>query len=454
MNDGQSKEGASLQAFSESSELTPPMMTLPTHEVILSQSSSFGDENSELMGEKILQNRHISFTTIDPIPPPQSTITQLDPPNEVLDRPRVIHRNHSLPIQSTVPAPIAPVATPQLGPTMDTPAGSGQQVVTKKKGRFKFVEQVPIQRPVNDTVLTNEIKANEAKPESIVTNTGITPNTSANNLHMLPPTHPPPAISIEGPAVVTTPIIQKKGRFVVTSLPAPTTLSVGGPTAMTSTLPQPPIPNDGGINVAPVVAISAVPQSSSHPFTANSMVVEGGALVPQGGAGFGMPTESSSIHLGVNQQTLNPLHPQQSASLGAPAPFRAPSPPPPPPNGHSPVQILSATNVPITESHSPSTSHVGIGTEELAPGMMGASYEAGVGSSVRQTPPLVSTVTSKPSLARAPTAPAAAAQRPHQQQGFGKMLYFLDQMKLEVTDADQKIKSLQTDMRCLVSIWS
>ena len=34
--------------------------------------------------------------------------------------------------------------------------------------------------------------------------------------------------------------------------------------------------------------------------------------------------------------------------------------------------------------------------------------------------------------------------------GFGKMLYFLDQMKLEVTEADQSIKHLQTEMKCLV----
>ena len=41
---------------------------------------------------------------------------------------------------------------------------------------------------------------------------------------------------------------------------------------------------------------------------------------------------------------------------------------------------------------------------------------------------------------------------PHQPPGFGKMLYFLDQMKLEVTDADQSIKNLQTEMKCLVGL--
>lgn len=37
------------------------------------------------------------------------------------------------------------------------------------------------------------------------------------------------------------------------------------------------------------------------------------------------------------------------------------------------------------------------------------------------------------------------------QPGLGKVLYFLDQMRSEVTDADKMIKSLTTDMRCLVS---
>jgi len=37
------------------------------------------------------------------------------------------------------------------------------------------------------------------------------------------------------------------------------------------------------------------------------------------------------------------------------------------------------------------------------------------------------------------------------QPGLGKVLYFLDQMRSEVSDADKMIKSLTTDMRCLVS---
>jgi hypothetical protein len=39
-------------------------------------------------------------------------------------------------------------------------------------------------------------------------------------------------------------------------------------------------------------------------------------------------------------------------------------------------------------------------------------------------------------------------------EGLGKVYYFLDQMKLEVTDADRLIKTLQTDNKCLVSAGS
>jgi hypothetical protein len=35
--------------------------------------------------------------------------------------------------------------------------------------------------------------------------------------------------------------------------------------------------------------------------------------------------------------------------------------------------------------------------------------------------------------------------------GFGKVLYFLDQMKLEVTEADRTIKEQECDMKSLVS---
>lgn len=38
--------------------------------------------------------------------------------------------------------------------------------------------------------------------------------------------------------------------------------------------------------------------------------------------------------------------------------------------------------------------------------------------------------------------------------GFGRVFYLLDQMKTEVTDADQSIKTLQTDMKLLVSNFS
>jgi hypothetical protein len=37
--------------------------------------------------------------------------------------------------------------------------------------------------------------------------------------------------------------------------------------------------------------------------------------------------------------------------------------------------------------------------------------------------------------------------------GLGKVFYLMDQMKTEVTEADQCIKSLQTDMKLLVRFY-
>jgi hypothetical protein len=470
MTDVRNSEGASntasaVKSFPEVMPLPPTLSNTspPTQELILSQSSSFGDadENDELMGEKILQNRHISFTTTVPDHHSAFQPPLLDPPvaNAGAEKPRVIHRNLSLPIQSNVQTPIVSI-TAQQPPSGMEPSTSGQQVVTKKKGRFKFVEQVPVQRIVNDVVVTNETKANDIQLET-TTAASITPNSSAVNLQMLPPAHPSASttsIPPEGPVLVTTPIIQKKGRFVVTSLPVPTALSIGGPTVAPSTLPQPPLPvlpnESGGNGTVPIATSTTISQPNNPTYSTVSMVVEG-TLVQQGGAGFVvLPIEGSSVTPagGAIPQMLNSvLHqqPQQQAALGCPPPFPVPPPPPPPPNGHSPVHTPSTSNVAFTESHSPSAAYANCGAEEGVANVGATFYEPA--SITRQASPMVSAVASKSVLSRAPTAQGSAPQRPHQQQqGFGKMLYFLDQMKLEVTDADQKIKSLQTDMRCLV----
>jgi hypothetical protein len=60
-----------------------------------------------------------------------------------------------------------------------------------------------------------------------------------------------------------------------------------------------------------------------------------------------------------------------------------------------------------------------------------------------------------PSQQQRPTKAAARHIAPGfggQQQGFGKIYYFLDQMRSEVQEADRTIKSLQTDMKCMVRI--
>ena len=75
----------------------------------------------------------------------------------------------------------------------------------------------------------------------------------------------------------------------------------------------------------------------------------------------------------------------------------------------------------------------------------------GGGGSGSSTGTLLSGASSQP---QPPPPPSTQQRLPQSSQpqppGFGKMLYFLDQMKLEVTDADQNIKNLQTEMKCLV----
>jgi hypothetical protein len=515
-----------------------------THDAVsLKQTSSIGDadENDELLGEKILQNSRISFATeqvdrstvhqeiqLSNIVSEQNSKStqpmsnhQLRPPQHQANnyqhqstKPRLVNRNHSLPNQ-TIQSPI--VATPQPQqtaqtlpqPTMSTShdARVGQlsgnvpssaanvsvvdtatsgQVVTKKKGRFKFVEQIPIQRAPNDGATTDSSFESRQEMSAI----GITSSSSAGNLHMIPPMNAnscsPPGMAQDGQVVVTTPSIQKKGRFVVTTLPMQTSSTVV-PT-MTSSLPQQqpmldqnivqPLPQnsttsshnaengysrnpiEGGMNSVPVIT---APGPNSGKSLYSTIPLNDGVLLPvvQVGGQAALPLQNDGITNSVGQ-IHTALHPQPN--VGCPPPF--PVIPPPPTatsNGQSPIQVFSASNV-TSESHSYSVvsalpySGTSYNTEESLVSSAIAQYEAIPASSSRQSSPMLTSA--KPTTARqstsvpppANTTPGAfnSSQRQQQQQGFGKMLYFLDQMKLEVTDADQKIKSLQTDARCLV----
>ena len=106
-----------------------------------------------------------------------------------------------------------------------------------------------------------------------------------------------------------------------------------------------------------------------------------------------------------------PLHPPpQGSVISAKLSSQSPPPPPPPPNQ----------------------------TDVVPPGPPISNEDA------------PSALPSKARSASTPTSRPRPTPSMSGKQGFGKMLHYLDQMRLEVTDADRTVRTLQTDMKCMV----
>lgn len=208
------------------------------------------------------------------------------------------------------------------------------------------------------------------------------------------------------------PVVKKKGRFVVTSV------SVQAPTSQ----PMPPEQNVVQQQLPVHLRTDLARQSYEGP----SSVM---AMAPPGQLFYA----ANPSHDGTGTIVAPAMVQQPVQSAPPPAPVEPPL-PPPTSNRLSPVPMMAAS-VP-SEANSPSTS--------LQQPQLASSEESGP-SNFSSAATETRAPTSRPTASRN-SAPGLAGQ-----QGFGKMLYFLDQMRLEVTDADMKIKSLQTDMKCLVS---
>ena len=507
-------------------------------------SSTMGDE--ELFGEKILQNRHVAFppsqTPNSTLPNstshlqtilPQTAVSQHTYPQHSIsnvpqqlntnsscgtdnDPARGVQRNNSIPNVNVTPTvaisshDIGNIPHPPISPSHDstrmmsmpvnavpvsiavdmTLNSSGQQqVVTKKKGRFKFVEQVPSMQRTSNENLMNEGTAEQRTQQHAIPVNSLMPSSSNGSLQgisipqqstqsTLPPPSGPP--EIQPHMVVTTPSVQKKGRFVVTTLPTPVALSNG-----------------------------SIPASNTqHQVHSQQPVTE--QIQHQDVTHVRRPSDditntSTNMAIQYATQYIYPTSDGIIAPVNGPMISSYPPPPPPPPQavlstGQSPGHTVphpnsnSENNSPITSQAS--SSYVPNGGNIIDDSMVQAAaahYETIQGSSLPSSRQVSPKVVSKPVASRHNTtgmtitttngttnttsnnsnmnsnssssnnnnsggssyllaAPSQRLQQQQQQQqpGFGKMLYFLDQMKLEVTEADQSIKNLHTEMKCLV----
>lgn len=328
-----------------------------------------------------------------------------------LQQPRMASRQQSLPNlppqfipRTQFVQPLQSHEPAQNVGTMQNPQSAGLSeaigsVVTKKKGRFNFLEQAPV-REASPGRLVDGTDAAEGRQHERSFSA-----TSAPGESSIPLSKPGSTNDAAG-----APVVKKKGRFVVTSVPAKavvtTTQSVMSE-VQTSAQSQAPSQIELGYNNYEGYTTTAILGSQEQLNYAAA------------------PTYDRTM-----DGTQAAVQPQ--VQTGLPSTFDAQQPPPPTPNRMSPVPMVA----PSLDSQSPSTHRKQsplLTTEESGP-----STSTNTAAQQNQQ--------SRTKLAAARSTPGGIAG----QQGFGKMYYFLDQMKLEVTDADKNIKSLQTDMKCMV----
>lgn len=293
--------------------------------------------------------------------------------------------------------------------------------------------------------------------------------------------------------------VKKMGRFVVSSVSGFDPQSTASVAAATAAPPAAPQPDD----VAPGPPPSAPQEPGHYPPSVISdsggPAHAGSSAVPQPqSGGRGIPREVLTIvDPGLAGPSEAPVAPP--AAQAVPQPLHPPSLPPPsqpvlyalvPANVHLPSQPVigggSAHSAGPTHSQdrtafAPPGQADHVGSASIRPVLSSGNLAAADGAAVRQDAyvqanPAISArlpaheseaVPVPPAVNDAPRPkemlPATASQPPPPssgatarnggytgRQGVGKMFHYLDQLRLEATDAERTIKNLQTDVRLLV----
>jgi hypothetical protein len=340
--------------------------------------------------------------------------------------------NYSLPtpvqpnrVVAAVPQPMAaPEGSTVVGMVGNTPIvrlPETRQVIKEIKGRFVVLEDVPIftqsdVAPVPEAAPPNHHERNLSNLSGALnlSNPSTSTTTVNGNNNNIPQT-------FDGTGA---PVVKKKGRFYVTNLKDPGLISVS--------VNPPQQMGPGGVpdSAAPTSQndTNSPPQPFGQPY--QTVVVTAAGTLPAGvpqHVTYTPRTASQSIsstHTVWSEQIATTAVTPPTlvvAPLTPPGEISTPPPPPPPPPAitlHPPVQ--------------------------QQPPLPASLPAEATRSELSQT-----TTSRRPAtMARSPAASSGIAG----QTGLGKVFYFLDQMKLEVTEADRTIKSLQMDMKFLVRV--
>ena len=361
-------------------------------------------------------------------PPPQSqqqTQQPQQPPGQSPNRGVL----PTLSTQTNVPPqkPAAPEGSTVVGMVGTTPIvrlsdKTRRQVVKQKKGRFTLLQDAPA-NPAESFGLEPTASAETKSPRSFHERKLSTASVNSSVSNPKPVPNEPQTFEGTG-----APVVRKKGRFFVTNLKDPTLISV-------NVNPHPQIVSPNPVpQVVPVQTILAVPAATNQleqqaPHQASQHLAQ--PVLQTVMLADGQPHHPSMPQL----ELYAPLSASQSVNSA--------------PTGWS-------EHIPVTTGPQQAVS-----TSSLQPAPTAAVpvVDAAVMSSSSVLPiqqvAITATTPDEEPVRKAPQPTRSHLRRGGTkgiagQNGLGKVFYFLDQMRLEVTEADKTIKSLQSDTKFLV----
>lgn len=346
---------------------------------------------------------------------------------------------------TTAPHYVTGAPTHVVGMVGTTPIvkmqGATGQVVKTKKGRFNLLAHQSTPPAPAPGAKTNSAKQQQQQqradlqaaqpatdaagaPANIQSNVqGNRERSSSNMSGVSAASNPTGSRTFDGTSV---PMVKKKGRFMVSNVKDPGSLGASAqvaPTQSVVTTQMPPqvmmqTAGNGTIEASQLSTGSGPTAYHHHHATMMSVVAPSGHLMQQPVYYTTAPQHGQSYP----QMATYTLQQPMMAMAPAPIPMAAN------PNlESSPPQGVSHSPPPPVAPGAPTTEEGGKPKAKVKPAQ-------------------------QPQQRRAATAPRSTpVVGIGGEAGLGKVLYFLDQMRAEVTVADRTIKSLQTDAKFLVS---
>ena len=383
-----------------------------------------------------LQSKLVATTQPQPVAPQPPNQTPPPPPPNIA--PNVMQ-----PAAVTSTNANNTVAAAAATTTSAAQQNVGGMVVNKKKGRFKLLGQQQQQQQFAPT---------EAQ-QSPASTDGKTAGTTA-----APPPLPPPNVQSNcerasssnsivshpgapwaAPAAAAAPIVKKKGRFMVTSVKEESAPPSGGVSAQVMTgnqqqMEQAPqqLSMNAQMEQAPhQSSIGSAPSPQYQHATMMSVVAQPGHLMQQPVYYTTAPPQHGQSYPQMTTYTLQQQpYMTMAAAATAPVAIAAAYQNQPAADALPPPGVLVAQQQPLSATAVDVMSAEEIMKDKIAKAKI-----------LQQQPPLLRKSASVPRSNNAGVGGEA---------GLGKVFYFLEQMRLEVTEADRTIKSLQSDAKFLV----